>query len=196
MSRRTFALGLSAVFFLMSYASQSVVAQMIPGIGYQASLSTRSHDVSGTVTVLDADTLLVEDFVFDGGGVSVFFYLGTSEATFSNGLEIGPQLLGTVFDGTQDSFTIDLPAGMTVDGYNAISVWCVAFDVSFGDGTFEDPGATLLPGDLNLDGAVNFLDIAPFIQILNGGEFQSQADFNQDAAVTFLDIVPFIALLR
>ena len=94
MSHRTFALGLSAVFLLMSYASQSAVAQMMPDIGYQTSLSMNSHNVGGTVTVLDADTLLVEDFTYDGGGVDVFFYLGTSDATFSSGLEIGSQLLG------------------------------------------------------------------------------------------------------
>ena len=194
MSHRTFALGLSAVFLLMSYASQSAVAQMMPDIGYQASLSMNSHNVGGTVTVLDADTLLVEDFTYDGGGVDVFFYLGTSDATFSSGLEIGAQLLGSVFDGTQDSFTIDLPAGMTIDGYNAISVWCVAFDVSFGDGTFEAP-APVLVGDVNEDGVVNFMDIPPFIDILISGEFLPRADFNQDGAVNFLDIAPLVAIL-
>lgn len=193
MSHRNYALGLSAVFLLMSCLSQLAIAQMMPGIGYQTALSTGSHNVSGTVSVLDANTIVVEDFTFDGAGLSVFFYLGTSDTTFSSGLPIGPELVGTVFDGTQDSFTIDLPAGTTVDGYNAVSVWCVVADVSFGDGTFSAPA--LLAGDLNLDGAVNFLDIAPFIAILTSGEFESQADFNQDGAVTFMDIAPFIAIL-
>ena len=52
-----------------------------------------------------------------------------------------------------------------------------------------------LLGDVNLDGAVNFLDISPFIALLSTGDFQEEADANRDEAVTFLDISPFIGLL-
>lgn len=192
MNHRTFAFVLSAVIMFMVCASQSAHAQMSPGIGYEASLSTISHDVSGTVSILDANTLLVEDFVFDGGGISIFFYLGTSENTFASGLAIGPELLGTVYDGTQAPFTIDLPAGMTVDGYNAVSVWCVAAGVSFGHGTFSAP---VLLGDVNGNGMVEFADIAPFITHLQSDTFNAQADMNRDGSVTFEDIAPFIAAL-
>jgi len=53
---------------------------------------------------------------------------------------------------------------------------------------------TLL-GDVNQDGIVNFLDIAPFIAVLSGGGFQAEADTNQDGVVNFLDIAPFIGIL-
>lgn len=193
MNHRTFAFGLSAVLLLVSCASQSAVAQMMPGIGYTTSLSMNSQNVSGTVTIVDADTILVEDLTYAGGGLRVFFYLATSEDTFATGLAIGPQLVGTVFDGTQDPFTIDLPAGVTVDGFSAVSVWCDIANVSFGDGTFAAPA--LLMGDLNLDGAVNFLDIPSFIEVLVSGEFQAEGDFDQDEAVTFADIPLFIEVL-
>ena len=163
MNHRTFVLGLSAALLVIASASQSVFAQMTPGVGYQASLSTISHNVSGTVTILDADTLLVEDFTYDGLGPSVFFYLGTSVSTFEYGLELGTDLVGTAFDGTEDSFTIDLPAGTTVEGFNAISVWCVRFEASFGDGTFSAP---VVKGDVDLSGTVDFLDILPFLCLL------------------------------
>jgi len=52
-----------------------------------------------------------------------------------------------------------------------------------------------LLGDVNLDGAVDFLDIAPFITLLSTGEFQAEADTNEDGVVDFLDIAPFIVLL-
>ena len=77
MNLRRFAFGFSVVFLLIACTSQLALAQMMPGVGYKASLSTNSHNVSGTVSVVDADTLLVEDFTFDGAGISVFFYLGT-----------------------------------------------------------------------------------------------------------------------
>ena len=46
-----------------------------------------------------------------------------------------------------------------------------------------------------MDGAVDFLDIAPFITLLSTGEFQAEADTNEDGVVDFLDIAPFIVLL-
>lgn len=50
-------------------------------------------------------------------------------------------------------------------------------------------------GDVNRDGDVNFLDIAPFIALLSNGEFQVEADIDLCGKVDFLDIAPFIALL-
>jgi hypothetical protein len=55
--------------------------------------------------------------------------------------------------------------------------------------------AAVILGDVNLDGVVNFLDIAPFIGVLSGGTFQTEADVNLDGTVNFLDISPFISIL-
>lgn len=50
-------------------------------------------------------------------------------------------------------------------------------------------------GDINLDGVVSFLDIAPLITLLSDGRFQCEADLDQNGLVNFLDIAPFINLL-
>ncbi len=58
--------------------------------------------------------------------------------------------------------------------------------------------ATELPillGDVNLDGAVTFLDIAPLIEILTLGTYQAEADVDQSGEVNFQDLGPFIGLL-
>lgn len=60
-------------------------------------------------------------------------------------------------------------------------------------GTIDLP-ETLL-GDVNLDGAVNFLDITPFISLISTNSFQAEGDINLDDVVNFLDISPFISLL-
>ncbi len=61
---------------------------------------------------------------------------------------------------------------------------------------FEFQTATsVLLGDVNMNGAVTFEDIAPWIEVLSSGEFQSEADINQDGDVGFSDIAPFIAIL-
>ena len=62
----------------------------------------------------------------------------------------------------------------------------------------EDGGLDDGHGDVNLDGIVNFLDIAPFINVLSSGgspAAESQADCNGDGITNFLDISPFILVL-
>ena len=56
-------------------------------------------------------------------------------------------------------------------------------------------GASVLLGDVNLDGFVTFADIAPFISQLSSSGTQPEADINQDGVVTFADIAGFISLL-
>jgi hypothetical protein len=58
----------------------------------------------------------------------------------------------------------------------------------------------LFKGDVNLDGSVNNLDIAPFVQLLTGGtmlfpESPWLGDINHDGVVNNLDIAPFVQLL-
>ncbi|MBL8859914.1 MAG: DM13 domain-containing protein [Planctomycetes bacterium] len=116
--------------------SISASAQTYPRAGFRAQLSTVAHNVSGQVHIVDSDTVRVEHFNYDGGGISVYFYLGASNTggAFASGLRIGPQLFGTAY--ADATLVIDLPVGTNLDGYNAVSVWCVAAGVSFGSGTF------------------------------------------------------------
>jgi hypothetical protein len=54
---------------------------------------------------------------------------------------------------------------------------------------------THLLGDVDRNGAVDFLDIRLFIGLLTSGEYQTEADANEDDAVDFRDIAGFIRLL-
>lgn len=54
---------------------------------------------------------------------------------------------------------------------------------------------TVLLGDVDLNGVVDFSDIPAFISVLIGGEFQVEADADQNGVVDFSDIPPFIAIL-
>jgi|GEM_PF-1472433 len=53
----------------------------------------------------------------------------------------------------------------------------------------------VLLGDVDLDGAVTFFDIAPFIAILSASGFKAEADCDESGEVNFLDIAPFIEIL-
>ena len=59
---------------------------------------------------------------------------------------------------------------------------------------FNRLGDVLL-GDINLDGNVNLLDVAPFVELVSSGQFQAEGDTNGDGVVNLLDVGPFIELL-
>ena len=50
-------------------------------------------------------------------------------------------------------------------------------------------------GDVNCDGSIDLLDVAPFVDLLTMGGFDAKADINQDGEVNLLDVAPFIDLL-
>ncbi len=86
-----------------------------------------------------------------------------------------------VADGVTDQISFDIEGTRFVP-LNAFSL------------SVTEPSSVLL-GDVDLNGTVNFLDIAPFIAILSGGGFQTEADCDDSGSVNFLDISPFIAIL-
>lgn len=73
------------------------------------------------------------------------------------------------------------------------------FDVFYGHGRIN-VGATIkaiapLVGDINLDGQINLLDVAPFVELLQSGMFQNEGDINRDGVVDLLDVSGFVDLL-
>jgi hypothetical protein len=53
----------------------------------------------------------------------------------------------------------------------------------------------VLLGDLNGDGLVNLLDVAPFVDAVVTGTFIPEADINGDGVVNLLDVDPFVGLI-
>ena len=66
------------------------------------------------------------------------------------------------------------------------------FELTFASGRIL---SNTLVGDVNLDGVINLLDVAPFIDAISTGIFQPEADVNLDGVVNLLDVDPFIMLL-
>ena len=60
---------------------------------------------------------------------------------------------------------------------------------------FSNPFKFPIVGDINCDGAINLLDVTPFVELLNSGGFASKADINGDGLVNLLDVTPFVDLL-
>jgi cytochrome c len=105
-----------------------------PRVGQTASLVTRFHGTTGTATIVDDCTIVVEDFGYDGTGIDVRFYGGLG-GDYDSGFAISDDLL-RVGGYSGETLTLTLPAGRTLDEMDGISLWCVAAGVSFGDGLF------------------------------------------------------------
>lgn len=106
-----------------------------PRVGQSAQLQTYSHDVSGVARVVDDCTIVIENFTYDGGGPNVRVYGGT-DRTFQTFITLSPHI-GRLGGYENETLTVNLPDGVTLDDIAAISIWCVDFDINFGDGVFE-----------------------------------------------------------
>jgi hypothetical protein len=99
-------------------------------------LTTRSHDVSGTVRIIDDCTLAISDFAYDGRGRTVELY-GSIGGSYSNGPALSRDLLrpSKAYAGAQ--LFVRLPASIRVGDLDGLSVWCSDVNVSFGDVEFR-----------------------------------------------------------
>ena len=110
----------------------------VPEVGWRAEITTRFHEVGGTATVTSPDTIEVSGFTYDGEGVNARLFLVVDGAPFDPALELTDNLVGTgPYDG--DTLQLTLPETAEPGSWNAITLWCVPFAVSFGDGVFEAP---------------------------------------------------------
>ena len=115
-----------------------------PRAGWETTLTQTGHGVSGTATILDERTVRLTHFSYDGLAPDMYVYLGTNltiGAFLEGGLTASPRLARAYNNETYD---VPLPQGQTLDGWNAISIWCRAVQGSFGWGTFVAPSRPTL----------------------------------------------------
>ena len=65
----------------------------------------------------------------------------------------------------------------------------------FSGATFITQETEVILGDINCDGVIDLLDVAPFVDLITSGMFLEKADINVDGTVDLLDIAPFVELL-
>lgn len=110
-----------------------------PKVGWALELQTRAHGVQGRITATSDCTLQLTNFSYDGNGIDVRLYGAPSIAQLGAGSALGPQLYRPGNPWVNANLTVALPPGKTLDDVVALSVWCVAVGVSFGDGTLQPP---------------------------------------------------------
>jgi hypothetical protein len=110
-----------------------------------------AHGIGGSVYLIDAKTLLIKGFTYDGAGPDAFFWAGTQGSPSGVGTilpypfegkffayedQSAPILTGQ-FSGDKD-ITLTLPDTLQATDIKWLSVWCRAFSVNFGDLIFPD----------------------------------------------------------
>ncbi|XP_012063395.1 PREDICTED: protein Skeletor, isoforms B/C [Atta cephalotes] len=114
------------------------VAQICSGAYYGkliGKLSELQHGVSGEVYAVDARTLFIKDFTYDGEGPAAFFYAGNSKGPGNNGFRVRDERGTTnlLKRYRKKDITLTLPDGKTLNNIKWFSVWCDEFSVNFGD---------------------------------------------------------------
>ena len=144
-----------------------------------------------------AATSITADGTIVGGG----FWPFGAPATFGQGF-IWEEGVGsmTVTEFFESKGASGWPNGYTFNFVSSISPNGEWFAGWGGPGPFASQSwvvriPQVLIGDVNLDGSVNLLDVAPFIDLLETGDFQAEADINGDGSVDLLDVAPFVDLL-
>merc|ERR1719347_1330676 len=114
------------------------------------SLNSYHHQVSGDVYAVDDETLLLQNFVYDGNGKDTFFWAGSSNRPGSKGF-IVPDKNGrtNVLDRyLNEEFTINLPSEKKITDMKWFAVYDLNTQNNFGDifipEGFEPPGYQVL----------------------------------------------------
>lgn len=145
-------------------------------IGNNGSVIYQARSTADTTFLFLDDQLIVHEGVTtteDGTIVADIASLG-DVADSSEVMDLSPDGTWAIFEGTVISSGVALQAAFTIQ--------------------FEETMKTLL-GDVNCDGAVDLLDVQPFVDLLTANEFSNKADINEDGAVNLLDVGPFVMIL-
>ena len=136
-------------------------------------LGNSFRNLSESVLNLTGTEFLLDGVLLDSLVAGEAFTINDRDVTLS----------GLLADGTPFEFDLNATNIFIEDFFSPESTLTVTL------------GSPVILGDVNLDGVVNFFDIAPFIEVLSAGEFQAEADIDLNQAVNFFDIAPFIDVL-
>ncbi|XP_050536003.1 protein Skeletor, isoforms B/C-like isoform X2 [Daktulosphaira vitifoliae] len=102
---------------------------------YLGPLKSYHHGLGGDVYAVDARTLHIRNFVYDGDGPAAYFYGSNGKQPGINGLKIRDESGSTnpLKKYSGDHLTITLPEGLTLHDIKWFYVWCEDFAVNFGD---------------------------------------------------------------
>ena len=153
---------------------------------------------SFTTFLCEFQTGSMLEFDIGGGGVSDSL-VTTGPLIIGNGVTLKINLVGEVEPSPGNAYNV-LNVAAVVGEFEFLDLpelqeghW--ELDSLYESGMIRVVEQDVLLGDINLDGAVNLLDVGPFVSLVSSGGYQAEADTNQDGVVNLLDVDPFVAVL-
>ena len=151
----------------------------------------------GTLSFVDAGGAVIgtlaPDFFFQNPGTNDVRApnLMSFDLIRGNGDDLNNRTVsGAIFEVSEIDFT-----GGGIGDVVGFSISTATTDVQDVGIAFEAKVNDGMVGDVNCDGAVDLLDVTPFVELITTGEFSVKADINMDGSVDLLDVTPFVALL-
>ncbi len=98
---------------------------------------TGVHNISGDVLVYDDNTIVIENFTYDGKAPSTFVALGHHD---DRGIFVYETVISEIiidpYDG--EDYFIEAPKGTNLADYEAVSIYCLQYRENFGSADFEE----------------------------------------------------------
>ncbi len=96
-----------------------------------ATITNGQHNVSATFTFFSNNTLEVSNFYYDGKAPDTYISIGNiGDDNKYVHAEALSDIIVDAYEG--ETLIIELPQSINTDDYNAVSVYCLAFNDSFG----------------------------------------------------------------
>jgi len=113
------------------------IVDEVPDVGWTAEIEGAFHDLAGFAEIIDGNTIDINDFSYDGGGLNARLFLVVDGAEFSEDYELTDNLVGSEF--ANETLAVHIPDQAEFENWDSIVMWCVPAGVSFGMGVFEPP---------------------------------------------------------
>lgn len=93
-----------------------------------------TYGIRGTVNIVSDCEIRITNFFYNGSGPAVSVYGGTN-GNFADGISLSEPIQGRRFE--DETLTVFLPDGTTLDEINSFSIWCFQFNIDFSSANFQ-----------------------------------------------------------
>ena len=120
-------LGVTALSLAGFVAAQTPTATKV---GWTGTLSSLDGGLGGTVTVVDANTLMITGYKLEDASAPALYWWGATDGNLKGGFRISN--MHVTEKATTDKITIKLDAGKTTADFTTVGLWCEKFSANFG----------------------------------------------------------------
>ena len=143
------------------------------------------------ISIEEADQAAFVASLEDGFTFTITVFDDNTVEAFTTGLSTELDVARTEINNTDPNFDAFLMNGIGLNG----SVQGGTAEMTISEVALETGMVTIIKGDVDRNGVVDFFDIQPFIDVLSAGGDQAEADADCNGDVDFFDIQPFIDIL-